>query len=46
MTGEGAEEHIDKMAQKYFGTARYEDRQPGEVRVLVRIQPEHVSGWG
>src|SRR5262245_34004161 len=46
MVQEGAEEHIDQLAQKYFGTERYEDRQPGEVRVIVKIQPEHVWGWG
>src|SRR5688572_14894276 len=45
MTQAGAEEHIDKMAKKYFGTDRYEDRQPGEVRVLVKIQPEHITAW-
>jgi PPOX class probable F420-dependent enzyme len=45
MTQEGAEEHIDRMAQKYFGTDRYEDRQPGEVRVLVKIEAEHITAW-
>src|SRR5262245_43118108 len=46
MIEEGAEEHIYQLAQRYFGTERYEDRQPGEVRVIVKIQPEHVLAWG
>lgn len=43
MTTEGAEAHIDKMAQKYLGQARYPFRQPGEQRVILRIQPEAVT---
>jgi PPOX class probable F420-dependent enzyme len=47
ITEEGASEHIDKMAKKYLGVDRYPNRAPGEVRVLYRIEPLHVTfmGW-
>jgi len=46
MTREGAWEHINKLARKYRGPdARYPER-PGEVRIIVKIAPEHVSGRG
>jgi PPOX class probable F420-dependent enzyme len=41
---QGADEHIDRMAKKYLGKDKYPFRQPGEVRVLYKIAPEHVSG--
>ncbi|MBI4491350.1 MAG: PPOX class F420-dependent oxidoreductase [Chloroflexi bacterium] len=44
ITIEGADEHIDRMAEKYIGQERYPWRQPGEQRVLVKIVPEHVTG--
>lgn len=43
-TQDGADQHIDKMAKKYLGKDKYPFRQPGEVRVLYKIEPEHVSG--
>ena len=46
ITEEGADAHIDKMAKKYLGVDRYPFRKPGEVRVLYKIQPEHVSSMG
>jgi len=42
-TCEGAEQHIDKMARKYLGQDKYPYRRPGEVRVMYRIEPEHVT---
>jgi len=42
VTTAGAEEHIDKMAKKYLGTDRYERRQPGMKRVLIKVEPTHV----
>jgi PPOX class probable F420-dependent enzyme len=39
----GADEHIDAMAKKYLGQEKYPYRQPKEVRVLYRIEPEHVT---
>ncbi len=37
-----ADEHIDKLAQKYIGQDTYPFRQPGEKRVIIRIRPEDV----
>ncbi|MCX7617928.1 PPOX class F420-dependent oxidoreductase [Tepidiforma sp.] len=42
-TRDGADAHIDKLAKKYLGQDRYPFRQPGEQRVIYRIQPEHVQ---
>jgi len=36
---EGADAHIDKLAKKYLGVDSYPFRQPGEVRVIVRVVP-------
>jgi len=41
-----ADQHIDKMAKKYLGMDKYPNRQPGEVRVLYRVKPEHTSTMG
>ena len=43
MTREGADEHIDKLAKKYLGQDRYPFRQPGEQRLILVVQPEHVA---
>ncbi|MEV7228904.1 MULTISPECIES: PPOX class F420-dependent oxidoreductase [Polymorphospora] len=43
---EGADEHIDKMAQKYLGQPTYPMRKPGEQRVIVRITPTERLGQG
>ncbi len=42
ITAEGADAHIDRMAQKYTGQKRFLWRSPGEVRVLLKIKPEKV----
>lgn len=39
----GADAHIDAMARKYLGKDKYPFRQPNEVRVLYKIEPEHVT---
>jgi PPOX class probable F420-dependent enzyme len=41
-THDGADEHIDSLAKKYMGLDSYPMRQPGEQRVIFRIEPEHV----
>ncbi|MHB8525212.1 MAG: PPOX class F420-dependent oxidoreductase [Candidatus Acidiferrales bacterium] len=46
ITENGADEHINKLSQKYLGKPVYPFRQPGEVRVLYKIEPEHVSMMG
>lgn len=43
---EGADAHIDTMAQKYLGQATYSMRQPGQQRVILRIKPHHVMELG
>ena len=42
ITSEGADAHIDAMAKKYLGKDTYPFRQPGEERLIMRIQPEKV----
>jgi PPOX class probable F420-dependent enzyme len=46
ITEAGAAEHIDKMAKKYMGADKYPFAQPGEVRVLYKIKPEHTNSMG
>jgi PPOX class probable F420-dependent enzyme len=45
-THEGADEHIDAMAKKYMGAEEYPLRQPGEQRVIIRVEPEYVKVSG
>jgi len=45
-THEGADAHIDAMAKKYMGVEEYPMRQPGEQRVIIRVEPEHVHAFG
>jgi len=46
ITEEGASAHIDKMAKKYLGVDKYPYGQPGEVRVIYKIKPEHTQVMG
>ena len=46
ITENGADQHIDKMAKKYLGKDKYPFRQPGEVRVIYKIEPERVATMG
>jgi PPOX class probable F420-dependent enzyme len=45
-THAGADEHIDAMAKKYLGQDQYPYRQPGEQRVIIRVEPEQVHAFG
>ncbi len=45
-THDGADEHIDSLAKKYMDKDSYPFRQPGEQRVIIRIEPEHAHVWG
>jgi PPOX class probable F420-dependent enzyme len=45
ITKNGADEHIDKLSKKYLGKP-YPYRKPSEVRVLYKIEPQHVSSMG
>jgi PPOX class probable F420-dependent enzyme len=46
ITQKGADEHINSLSQKYLGQALYPFRQPGEVRVLYKIEPLKVTSLG
>ena len=46
ITQNGADDHINKLSQKYLGKPVYPFRKPGEVRVLYKIEPEKVSSMG
>jgi PPOX class probable F420-dependent enzyme len=45
-TTDGADEHIDLLAKKYMGVDTYPLRQPGEQRLIIRVDPEYVKVWG
>jgi PPOX class probable F420-dependent enzyme len=45
-TTNGADEHIDALAMKYLGQESYPYRQPGEQRVIVQVEPDHVHVYG
>jgi PPOX class probable F420-dependent enzyme len=42
-TTDGADKHIDAMALKYLGKDKYPFAQPGEVRVIYKLKPEHTT---
>lgn len=46
ITEQGADAHIDRMAKKYLGKDKYPFRQPGEVRVLYKIEIERAHTMG
>jgi PPOX class probable F420-dependent enzyme len=41
-TQEGAEAHIDKMANKYTGAKKYERSSPTEKRVIIKTEPIRI----
>jgi PPOX class probable F420-dependent enzyme len=43
---QGADAHIDQLAKKYLGQDKYPYGKPGEVRVMVEIEPKSISGMG
>lgn len=43
VTGKEAEEHIDKLAQKYTGEKKFKRNHPNEKRVLLVIRPSKES---
>ena len=46
ITETGADEHIDKLAKRFLGADKYQFRQPGEKRVIVRISVDRIGGYG
>ena len=45
-THDGADAHIDALAKKYMDADTYPLRQPGEQRVIIRVEPERARVWG
>jgi hypothetical protein len=47
ITEEGADEHLNKLAQRYLEKDVYPPsmRFEGEVRCLYKILPKHVTTW-
>jgi len=45
-TRDGADAHIDALAKKYLDRDSYPFRQPGEERLIFRVEPERVDVWG
>jgi PPOX class probable F420-dependent enzyme len=43
MTQDGADEDIDALAKRYLDADSYPFRQPGEERVIVKIEPQKVN---
>ena len=46
ITQDDADAHIDKMAKKYLGQDKYPFRQPGEQRVLYKIEIQKAQAMG
>jgi len=46
VTTEGAADHIEKLSQKYFGTPYPWYGGRDQVRVVITIAPEKISGMG
>ena len=43
LTSEGADDDIDALAKRYLDADSYPFRQPGEERVIVKIEPRKVN---
>jgi PPOX class probable F420-dependent enzyme len=46
VTEQGADAHIDSLAKKYLGKDKYPFAQPGEVRVMLEIEPQATQTMG
>ena len=42
----GADPHIDKLAKRFLGADKYPFRRPGEKRLMVRVKPDRIGGYG
>ena len=45
-THDDADAHIDLLAKKYLDVDQYPMRQPGEQRVVIRVEPDYVKVFG
>jgi PPOX class probable F420-dependent enzyme len=46
ITTDGADAHIDALAQKYLGVDTYPMRRDGEVRIKVRVRTDRIAMGG
>ena len=46
ITEKDGEAGIDVMSKKYLGQDKYPGSNPGDVRVNVKIEIEHITGQG
>src|SRR3954453_17583467 len=46
VTDAGADEQIDKLANRFLGVEKYPYRQPNEKRLIIRISVDRISGMG
>jgi PPOX class probable F420-dependent enzyme len=46
VTENGADAHIDALAKKYLDQDKYPFRQPGEVRVIYKMEVQRVQVMG
>jgi len=46
VTEAGADPHIDKLAKRFLGADKYPFRRPGEKRLIVRVKPDRLGGYG
>jgi PPOX class probable F420-dependent enzyme len=46
ITTEGADQLIDQLTKKYIGADTYPFRQPGEVRVTLKIAANRINAAG
>lgn len=46
ITETGADEHANKLSQKYTGKPVYQKRSPDEVRVMYKIELQKISSMG
>jgi PPOX class probable F420-dependent enzyme len=44
ITSEGAYDHINQLSKKYRGPDNEYPRRDGETRIIIRIEPESVTG--
>ena len=44
VTEQGANDDIDRLAKKYTGMEKYPWNRPGDVRVIVKVEPIKVLG--
>lgn len=46
ITEREGEAGIDAMSKKYLGQAKYPGNKPGDIRVNVKVEIEHIAGQG